>query len=133
MVGCSIPQDILKYDTKFALNLSVREIICASLSIVGLWAGHTIAASFGLPWDAYPHIIMMAIGAVPFLMWGFVKIYNQPMEKILLPIIYDNFVVPQTRLYEIHFSAEDNKPNSTKKDKYISLTKAEKEEFTAYK
>lgn len=133
MIGCSIPQDILKYDTKFALNLSVREIICSGLALVGGWIGHMIGASFELAWNSYPHIILMAIGAVPFLVWGFVKIYGQPMEKIFFPIVYDNFIVPQTRLYEIHYSYEDDIPPKSSKDKYVALTKAEKSEYTAYK
>lgn len=100
MIECPIPQDILKYKTKFVAGFSVRETVCLGLGgFVGLCGFFFLFKDL----SQYPRIYLSAALIVPFFLFGFLKPLGQPLEKILLQIIYDNFVCPQVRKYEIRY------------------------------
>lgn len=99
MVESPIPQDILKYKTKFVSNFSLRETIFLALGgIAGATAFFTFLSSFSLR----PRILLTALCATPFFVFGFFKIVEQPLEKVLVEIIIDNFLTPLKICKEIH-------------------------------
>ena len=99
MIETSMPQDILKYKTKFLGNFSLREAVFAALG-----AGAALLTFFSLGFgNTITKIYISAIMAVPFFLFGFIKIYDLPFEKALAIIIYDNFLCPAIRKNEIIF------------------------------
>lgn len=91
MIESPIPQDILKYKTKFIGNFSIRE------SIFLVLAGISAATAFFVflsDFPTRPRIILTALFALPFLIFGFFTIIGQPLEKVLFDIIVDNFLTP---------------------------------------
>lgn len=92
-----IPQDILKRDSKILGNFTARQIV--SIAIGG---GLGAAIGFGLLQSQSLQVRGMVafIIALPFILIGFVRIYDQPLEKILPVIIHDNFGLPLVRPYK---------------------------------
>lgn len=98
MIEANMPQDIMKYKTKFVGNFSMRESICAGLGIcVGLFGWFTIFSGF----SQYPRMICTAILVFPFFFAGFFKPLGMPAEKALTTILVDNFFAPVKRRNEI--------------------------------
>ncbi len=101
MVECSMPQDILKRKSKFIANFSAREVLCASL---GLVAG--VFCYFSWCKNIESQDIKMLISSfviLPFFLIGFIKVYDQPFEKLAPKIFIENFVYPLKRKKETHF------------------------------
>jgi len=101
MVEAPIPQDILKYKPKFIMNFSVRETVFGALAIgLGL-----LSYFLWTPKDADQTLRMTISFCVilPFFLIGFVKIYEQPFEKIAVSLIMENFIYPAKRKREVHF------------------------------
>ena len=101
MIEQSMPQDILKYKSKFIANFSLREMGCASVGIgLGLlcyfsWAKNVPSQDF--------RMFLSFLTIMPFLLVGFVKIYGLPFEQIVPVIIIDNFLSPPKKKKEIHY------------------------------
>ena len=105
MIECAIPQDILKYKTKFIGNFSVRETVCIGLGGMAALASYfTLLSGLG----TQPRMYISAFIAVPFFLFGFFKPLGQPLEKILIQIVYDNFICPPIRKYEIRRPEYEN-------------------------
>ena len=98
MIEVNMPQDIMKYKTKFVGNFSMRETICAGL---GICAG--LLGWFGLfsDFSQYPRMIFTAILVFPFLFAGFFKPLGMPAEKAIATVFVDNFLAPVRRKYEV--------------------------------
>ena len=111
MVECPMPQDILKRKSKFIANLSVREVGCAAIG-VGLGALCYFSWCSGLDNGSLKRFLTV-LCILPFLLVGFIKIYDQPFEKIAPNIIFDNFICPVKRRKETHFK-EFEKYESTR-------------------
>lgn len=101
MVERPIPQDILKYKQKAIMNFSAREAIFGGIGIIVIMIGCFIW--FKDVTDTTYRAIYSAIPAAPFFLVGFVKIYNVPIEKIIGPLIIDNFISPIKRKKEVHY------------------------------
>lgn len=100
MIECAIPQDILKYKTKFIGNFTVREVACLSVgTAVGLTCYFTLFGGLSSTTKMYASAICM----VPFFLFGFLKPLGQPLEKFLAQVIFDNFVCPPIRKYEVRY------------------------------
>lgn len=101
MVECPMPQDILKRKSKFIANFSVREVCCAACGVaIGLlayfsWFGGIEKQTFRQG--------LTALCILPFILIGFVNLYDQPFEKIIPTIVFDNFICPVKRKKETHF------------------------------
>lgn len=137
MIECPIPQDILKYKTKFIANFSIRETVCLGLGGIAGALGYIL---FFKNMGMYPKMYLSAILAVPFFLFGFLKPLGQPLEKILVQVIYDNFICPPIRKYEIRYPeyekfiksgiqlsnsiAEENSKKTSKKKKKKQENKA---------
>lgn len=99
MIERPVPQDILKYKQKAIKNFSARECIWGGIAAVIVIAG--MVNNTGIT-DTTHRAIVSAIPAVPFCLIGFVKIYGVPFEKIIGPIVFDNFICPIKRKKEYH-------------------------------
>lgn len=101
MVECPIPQDILKYKSKFIMSLSVRETVFGALGVgLGLLSYFSWTSEFENQ-DMKMFVSFLVI--LPFFLIGFVKLYEQPFEKIAFTLVMENFVYPLKRKKEVHF------------------------------
>lgn len=100
MVECAMPQDILKRKSKFIANLSVREVSCAAL---GIGAGLVCYFSWCKNFESQDvKFLITSLAILPFLLIGFVKVYDQPFEKLAPSIFMENFIYPAKRKKETH-------------------------------
>lgn len=101
MIGAQMPQDILKYEAKFALGLTARKCVYYGLGVAaGLFGFFTLGASFSMNTRS----IITCILCIPFFLWGTAKPFGENPEKVVIPFIIDNFLAPAVRVKEIHFS-----------------------------
>ena len=91
MIENPIPQDILKYKSKFIGNFSIRESVFLALGFI---FGATAFFTFLSDFSTRPRIILTGLCALPFFIFGFFKILGQPLEKVLADIVLDNFLTP---------------------------------------
>ena len=93
-----INKDIANYKTKLIGPFTLRQIVCLVPAI-----GVAVLFLWGLK-DVFPSIearIYMTIPvAVPFILFGWVKIYNQPLEKFLKTALVSMFLSPAKRKYK---------------------------------
>lgn len=101
MVESPIPQDILKYKGKFVGNLSTRETVCGALGVGMALGGYFIW--FADVADDNVKMLLCSLICLPFFLVGFLKIYDQPFEKIAPTLIKENFIYPAKRKKEVHF------------------------------
>ena len=101
MIEAFVPQDILKHKAKFIASFSAREIISITLSAVAI-----IVTNVGVIKDPGAsidlRIFLSSFVALPFLLVGFVQLYEQPFEKIAKNIFIENFLYPMKRKKETH-------------------------------
>lgn len=124
MIGIPITQDILKYEAKFALNLTTRKCI-----FYGLGATAVLTSFFLLFKDfsfTFRACASICIG-IPLFLWGAVKPFGVNPEKIIGPIIFDNFIAPSVRIKEIHMTVYDDKKKIVKETKKKNRAKISKE------
>lgn len=101
MIEAPIPQDILKYKTKFIGNFSMREMACLAAGVVAIIYPYM---TFIKDWEleiTYK-IVIAALFGLPFFALGFVQLLGQPLEKVLIPMFMENFIYPMTRKKETH-------------------------------
>jgi len=102
MIESEMPKNILKHKSKFIGPFSAREIGCAAPGValgVGVYfalSGASDALRMGLSF----------LVILPFFLVGFMKIYDEPFEKMAYIIIKDNFLSPPVRNYETKFAAD---------------------------
>jgi hypothetical protein len=97
MAYVSIPKDLTKVKTKFALGLTKRQIVCfGSAAVMGLplfflLRGHipTSAAAF-----------LMILVMVPWFLFAMYERNGQPLERYLRCIIAVRFTRPKIRTYQ---------------------------------
>lgn len=95
MIECNMPQDILKYEAKWIGPFSMRQALWGGAGIIMAVLSYTVF--FKNTADVSTRIVISALPALPFLAFGFIKIYGQPLEKSLAVIIMDNFIKPAKR------------------------------------
>lgn len=97
MAYVTIPKDLTRVKTKFALGLTKRQIVCfgaaaaLGLPIFFLTRGHipTSAAAF-----------LMILVMVPWFLFAMYERNGLPLEKYLRQIIAVKFIRPKTRTYQ---------------------------------
>lgn len=125
MVESPMPQDILKHKTKFIMNLSIRETIFGAL---GLGLGVFAYFSWGSAFESQEaKMFITFIVSLPFFLIGFVKIYEQPFEKIAFTLVLENFIYPAKRKKEVHHP-EWEKYEKTRRWNLEAVAKAEARE-----
>lgn len=132
MIGQPMPQDILKYEAKFALGLSTRKCIFygigAVLALIGFFA---VAPKFGLKGTSAA--ILGAVFAIPFFIWGTIKPFGENPEKILIPFLVDNLIAPSVRRKEIHDEDYEKATAIEKLDKKEKKKQLKAEKKSEYK
>lgn len=103
MIETEMTKNIFKHKTKFIGPFSAREFACA-LAGVGLGLGGYFTVFSSLSNNLRMGLSFLVI--LPFFLVGFMKIYDEPFEKMVYVIIKDNFLSPPTRLYETKFAAD---------------------------
>lgn len=147
MVEAPIPQDILKYKTKFIGNFSVREASCLAAGGCAILFPYM---SFIKNWDislTYK-IVTASLFGIPFFAVGFITLLGQPLEKVLFSIILENFIYPMVRKKEVHhpeyekymntrewmkedyIDSEENESEGTKRSKNKNKNKNKKQKIT---
>lgn len=101
MVECPMPQDILKRKSKFIANFSVREVCSAACGLAVGLLGYFSWFS-GIEEQTLRQGLTVIL-ILPFILVGFIKMYDQPFEKIAPTVVFDNFICPLKRKKETHF------------------------------
>lgn len=98
MIECPMPQDVLKYKSKFIMNFSAREATCILIGAgLGLLGYFKLFESINGNLRIY---LSVPLFLIPFV-FGFFRPLGQPLEIILKQVVVDNFLYPPTRVYEI--------------------------------
>ena len=117
-----IPKEITKYEAKLIGPLTGRQTGCAVLGAIA-----AIVVKF-LFEGIYPDFAITACGiaAVPFILVGFVKIYEMPFEKFAIGYIKTHVIAPQKRKAKIknQFALIDAEMNSVPEDKKSKYKKS---------
>lgn len=122
-----MPQDILKYEAKFALGLSARKIVFYGIGVVLALIGTlNIAPKFDL--NITGRIIVGVICGFPFFFWGTIKPFGQNLEKVIIPFLVDNFLTSSVRKKEVHDEdyekyTQIRKSTNKKKEDYAKKSK----------
>ena len=96
MIGAPIPQNVLKYEAKLIAHFTAREAI-----IYG--AGITLSAIVDFKIvpsnvEAFTKLLIAVVIMFVFVAWGKAKPFGQPLEKVIVPIIEDNWLKPNVRV-----------------------------------
>lgn len=130
----TMSKDILARENRALGNFTTRQVGFGTTGLLlALFVG--FKGTTNLPMQQ--RIYLAVLAAMPFLIWGFVKIYGEPMEKILPIIIRDNYINPSKRLYHTELSCvkelekqemveEKEEEKTDKKKKKKSKPKKEK-------
>lgn len=98
MIERPIPQDVLKFKTKFVAGLTMRQcitlLVCGGLAIVGY------GGLFSNIEAQKVRIICTALLIIPAAIVGFVEIMGQPFEVTAKDMLIDNVIAPAIRKKE---------------------------------
>jgi hypothetical protein len=97
MAYVSIPKDLTRIKTKFALGLTKRQIVCFGA------AAATGLPLFFLTRGAIPTsaaAFLMVLVMVPWFLFAMYERHGQPLEKHLRNIIAVRFTRPKIRTYQ---------------------------------
>lgn len=131
MISAPATQDILKYKAKFVGNFTTRNLIFGALGVAAIYLTnrYVFHVEFGMS-DLTggqinsTEILLAVLPGFPFFLFGWWYPFGQPLEKILIPTIIDNFIAPAIRKNEIHYSTEKPIP---KKQQAATKSKSYKE------
>lgn len=118
MIEVSIPNDILKYESKLIGPFTTRQTVSLIASgIVGFGLYKLFQGV--LPMETLGYLIVILI--VPILAIGWWKPYNIPLEKFAVIIFISLFLSPKIRKYQI---------NNYWENELLNIEKAELDEKT---
>jgi hypothetical protein len=96
MAYVSIPKDLTKVKTKFALGLTKRQVVCfGSAAVMGLPLFFLLRAHIPTSAAAFLMILVM----LPWFLFAMYEHHGQPLEKYLRCIIAVRFTRPKIRTY----------------------------------
>ena len=97
MAYVSIPKDLTRVKTKFALGLTKRQIVCfGSAAVMGLPLFFLLREYIPISAAAFLMILVM----VPWFLFAMYEKNGQPLEKYLRSVIAVRFTRPKTRTYQ---------------------------------
>jgi hypothetical protein len=112
----TMSKDILSRENRAIGDFTTRQVVFGGIGLaLALFVGFKGAVNF----STQNRIYLAMAAALPFFALGFLKIYGEPIEKILPIIIRDNFLNPVKRLYHAENAciAEFEKENGVEKGK----------------
>ena len=93
-----INKDIANYKTKLIGPFTLRQIVCLApaigIAVLVLWGLKDVITSI----EARIYITIPL--TIPFILFGWVKIYNQPLEKFLKAALISMLISPAKRKYK---------------------------------
>jgi hypothetical protein len=97
MAYVSIPKDLTRIKTKFALGLTKRQIVCfGSAAVMGLPLFFLLREYIPTSAAAFLMILVM----VPWFLFAMYERNGQPLEKYLRSVIAVRFTRPKIRTYK---------------------------------
>jgi hypothetical protein len=97
MAYVSIPKDLTRVKTKFALGLTKRQLVCfGSAAVMGLPLFFLLRAHMATSAAAFLMILVM----LPWFLFAMYEHHGQPLEKYLRCIIAVRFIRPKVRIYQ---------------------------------
>lgn len=98
MLECQMPQDILKYKAKVIGGFTAREAVFLFVGgVIGIISNLTFLMSTA--WLI--KVVVTAFLVLPIWAFGFIQLFDLPLEKALGQIIFDNFICPMKRTNSI--------------------------------
>ena len=105
MIEIAIPNDVLKYKPKLIGPFSTREFFSVAIAGALAYGAYSILHDI-VPMDQMGYIIVLLVA--PVLACGFyVPSCGMPLEKLILSIFKNMFLMPRTRMYQIDNIYED--------------------------
>ena len=93
-----INKDIANYKTKLIGPFTLRQIVCLipaiGIAALSLWGLKDVIPSI----EARIYLMIPLI--MPFILFGWVKVYKQPLEKFLKAALISMFLSPAKRKYK---------------------------------
>lgn len=97
MAYVSIPKDLTRIKTKFALGLTKRQIVCfGAAAVTGLPLFFLTRGTIPTSAAAFLMVLLM----VPWFLFAMYERNGQPLEKYLRCIIAVKFTSPKIRTYQ---------------------------------
>ena len=133
MIQAPIPQDVLKFKAKMALNLTARQCVCFGLAGVAAIGAIMLTIPVGGSFEEIKEsagigtVLLIILFALPFLFFGLFQPYGVPLEKFLIPFIIDNVLSPSVRPNEIHFGEIEDETRYATRLKSTKKKKSKKE------
>lgn len=111
-----IPKEITQYEAKLVGPLTTRQTVWGVLGAVAGWGAYTVSKAF-ISQDMA--LTMCLIAALPFLLVGFVKLYEMPFEKFVIGYVKTHMLSPLKRKTAIknQFAIIDAEMNPVVEDK----------------
>ena len=96
MAYVPVPKDLTKVKSKFAFNLTKRQILCFGLAAaIGLPLFFLLKGATGTTVAAFAMILVM----LPCFLFAMYEKNGQPLEKVLKQYINARFIRPKVRPY----------------------------------
>ena len=97
MAYVPVPKDLTKVKSKFAFNLTKRQILCFGLAAaIGLPLFFLLKGTTGTTVAAFAMILVM----LPCFLFAMYEKNGMPLEKVLRHIIQTKFIRPKERPYK---------------------------------
>ena len=110
MLEIQMSKDIKDFEPKILGPFTMRQLVCLAIS-----------GAYGIPIFNITHgdivtSVMITFGfMLPTIMCGWVKVYNEPLEKFALIIVKNKLIKPAMRKYKISgIYKEERKPEIKK-------------------
>lgn len=129
MIETKVPKDISVYETKIAGPLTLRQLICLTVSVIIDYLVYVFVLDKFVSPDYYVYIFAMI--DVPILAFTF-KPMGMKMEVYLKAVLKDNIVRPTKRI-AINKLANTSQNPVKKKTKITKKILKEHPEYKAYK
>lgn len=96
MLEIEMSSDIQNIEPKILGPLTFRQIICISIS-----AAYGIPLFILIPGDILVRIMIVLALTTPVLLCGWIKVYDEPLERFLYKMILNTFIKPTKRKYKL--------------------------------
>ena len=115
MIEAMIPKDIRKYESKLIGPLTLRQTICFIIAAGLSFTSYTALKEISATAAQYTAFILAVIPTI----FGWVKVYNLPIEKFLQTALVSHVLSPTHRVYK----CENQKLLQAASDDFMPLDK----------